>query len=541
MGRLFRVAKAVASDRMMLRVTAAFALFVTSEYAVWIGMLVYAYQNGGATTSGVVAVAQLAPGVVLAPLVARVADRRSPTRLLTAGYVVQGIGMGGVAVALWSGGPPIAAYGCAVVASTAMVAVRPAQFTLLPAIARDTQQLTAANVVAGWAESGGIVAGSLLAALFLDLGQIGWLFALTAVSQVAAAYLAAQVKVQGIAVAGDEGHGGGFTAWVVGIRAATQDGRPRLLVSILAMQYVVEGALDVLLVVIAIEVLDKSEGWVGFLNSAYGLGGMAAALITARLIWQRLGGVIATAIITTALTLALTAFSHVALVTAGLLFVFGGGRAVLSVSATCLLQRVVPPSLIGRVFGLVEGLSNAGLAIGAALAPILIHIGGYRLAVVAVACLLPLTAACGFTTLWHLDEGARVPVVEVALLRSLPHFAEMPTSALEVLGGVADRVTTVAGEVLIRQGEDGDRFYAIVDGRVAAFVDGRERRTLGRGEGFGEIALLRRIARTATIQAVEPSKLLVLDSASFLAAVSGHVPSRRRAEDMAAVWTERDA
>ena len=540
MGRLFRVIKMVASDRWMLRLTAAFGLFVTSEYAVWIGMLVYAYQNGGATTAGLVAMAQLVPGVILAPVVARVADRGSPTRLLTVGYVVQAIGMAGVAIALWTGGPPIAAYACAVVASTAMVSIRPAQFSLLPAIARDTQQLTAANVAAGWAESSGIVVGSVVAALFLDLGEIGWLFAVMAVSQITAASFAAEAKVPGIAVAGDEGYGRGFADWMVGIRATTRDGRPRLLVSILAMQYVVEGALDVLLVVIAIEVLDKSEGWVGYLNSAYGLGGMAAAFITARLIWQRLGGVIAMAIVTTALTLALIAFSHVALVTAGLLFVFGAGRAVLSVCATCLLQRVVPPSLIGRVFGLVEGLSNAGLAVGAVLAPLLIHIGGYRLAVVAVACLLPITAAAGFTTLRHLDEGARVPVVEVALLRSLPHFAEMPTSAVEVLAGVAIRVTVIAGEVLIRQGEDGDCFYAIVDGRVAAFVDGQPRRILGRGEGFGEIALLRQIARTATIQAVESSTLLALDSASFLAAVSGHAPTRRRAEDVAANWTGLD-
>ncbi len=448
--------------------------------------------------------------------------------------------MAGVAVVLWAGAAPIVAYAFAVVASTAMVAVRPAQFTMLPALARDAPQLTAANVVAGWAESGGIVVGSLLAAVFLGGGHIDWLFAVMAACELTAASLVFQAKVPGIAVAEDEEYGSDFAEWLVGIRAAARDSRSRLLISILAMQYVVEGALDVLLVVIAIQVLGKGEAWVGYLNTAYGLGGVAAGLITAHLIWQRLGGVIAIAIATTALALALTAFSRVAFVTVGLLWVFGAGRAVLSVSVTCVLQRVVPPSAIGRVFGLVEGLSNAGLAVGAALAPLLIHLGGHRIAVVAVACLLPITAAAGFSTLRHLDEAAIVPVVEVALLRSLPHFAEMPASALEVLAGVAERVTATPGEVIIRQGDDADRFYAVADGVVAAFVDGQPRGHLGRGAGFGEIALLRRTSRTATIRAVQPSTLLALDSASFLAAISGHAPTRRRAENVAASWTESD-
>jgi MFS family permease len=541
MGRIIRVAYAVASERLMVRVTVAFGLFVTSEYAAWIGMLVYAYQNGGATASGLVAVAQLIPGVFLAPVVAGVADRRSPTALLVAGYLVQTIGLAGVAVALWAGAAPILAYAFAVVATTAMVAIRPAQFTLLPALARDASQLTAANVVAGWAESGGIVVGSLLAALFLGGGHIDWLFALMAASEITAAYLVFQAKVPGIAVAEDEEYGSGLAEWMVGVRTAARDSRSRLLVGILAVQYVVEGALDVLLVVIAVEVLGRSEAWVGYLNTAYGLGGVAAGLITAHLIWQRLGGVIAIAIATSAVALVLTAFSRVAFVTAGLLWLFGAGRAVLSVSVTCVLQRVVPPSAVGRVFGLVEGLSNAGLAVGAGLAPLLIHLGGRRIAVVVVACLLPITAAVGLSTLRHLDEAASVPLVEVALLRSLPHFAEMPASALEVLAGVAERVTATAGEVIITQGEDADRFYAIVDGVVAASVDGQPRGHLGRGSGFGEIALLRRTSRTATIRAVEPSTLLALDSASFLAAISGHAPTRRRAESVAADWSEADA
>ena len=151
----------------------------------------------------------------------------------------------------------------------------------------------------------------------------------------------------------------------------------------------------------------------------------------------------------------------------------GGGRAVLAVSANTMLQRVVPAQLVGRVFGIVEGLSMAGLAAGALLTPLLVGLGGARLALIAVGGLLPVTALCGLRTLRRLDQGLAGPVTEVALLRSLPHFADLPGQALETLAGALERVDVAPGQVLIRQGDDGDRFYAIADGEMAVSVDGR--------------------------------------------------------------------
>ncbi|HUJ63939.1 MAG TPA: cyclic nucleotide-binding domain-containing protein [Acidimicrobiales bacterium] len=325
----------------------------------------------------------------------------------------------------------------------------------------------------------------------------------------------------------------GYSEWFEGLRAASGDARSRLLVGLIAAQFVVEGALDVLLVVIAIRVLEESQGWVGYLNTAYGIGGVVAGILTARLIWGRLGHLIGFAVAVLGVSLALTAFSHIAVLTLVLLAAVGAGRAVLSVSVNTLLQRVVPVHVLGRVFGLVEGLSNAGLALGAALAPLLINLGGYRIAVVTVGFLLPVVVVIGINTLRRLDDGVRVPVVEVALLRSLPHFAELPVTALETLAESADHVEAGPGAVIIRQGEQGDRFYAIVDGNVTVSVDGRLRNSMSRGQGIGEIALLRCSPRTATVTAVDSVSLLALESASFLAALSGHAPTRRRVDDVA--------
>ena len=87
-----------------------------------------------------------------------------------------------------------------------------------------------------------------------------------------------------------------------------------------------------------------------------------------------------------------------------------------------------------------------------------------------------------------------------------------------------------AGAVLIRQGEPGDAYYAIAAGELDAVQDGRWLRRLGRGEGVGEIALLRAVPRTATVIARSAATVYELDREPFLTAVLGHAPTLRQAE-----------
>ena len=204
-------------------------------------------------------------------------------------------------------------------------------------------------------------------------------------------------------------------------------------------------------------------------------------------------------------------------------------------------RATVPAQSLGQVFGLLEGLTMAGLAIGSVLVPVLVHLGGSRLALLGVAAVLPLAAAAGGRALFTLDAEAPVPVVQIALLRSLPLFAELPAPAIEGLAAALTPAEVPAGAVLIRQGEQGDAYYAIAAGQFDVLQDGRFVRHCGRGEGVGEIALLRSVPRTASVVAQTDGTVYRLAREPFLTAVLGHAATQRHAHSIADAQLAADA
>jgi CRP-like cAMP-binding protein len=122
-----------------------------------------------------------------------------------------------------------------------------------------------------------------------------------------------------------------------------------------------------------------------------------------------------------------------------------------------------------------------------------------------------------------------VPVVAMSLLRRIPEFAPLPPLALEAVAREAAELRVDAGEIIIREGARGDRFFAVADGRFDVTIAGAFVRTLGRGHGFGEIALLADVPRTATLIARDDGMLLAIEREAFLVAVTGNEPSRTAA------------
>jgi CRP-like cAMP-binding protein len=192
------------------------------------------------------------------------------------------------------------------------------------------------------------------------------------------------------------------------------------------------------------------------------------------------------------------------------------------------MQRAVPDAVLGRALGALEGLLLATLGLGAILAPVLIDAVGPEAALVITGVLLPVLALLTRPRLRALDRTTSAPEA-TGLLRGVPMLAALPEPVLERLAREAVSTTVLAGHPIVREGEPGDRFYVVEKGQVSILG-----RTFGPGAGFGEIALLRDVPRTATAMAVTDVELVALEREPFVAAVTGHAPSAAAADTLVA-------
>jgi hypothetical protein len=319
---------------------------------------------------------------------------------------------------------------------------RPAQAVLVPELARQPDELTAFNVVAGWIESVCILVAPALTGVVLALSTPGTVFAIgTGLSLLTGIAVIGLLDRTPGRVGGDEfAVRDALGELMAGLRAVREAHAMRALMLLLGAQYVVIGAFDVLAVVLAIDVLGLGDSGAGYLNAAFGAGGVIGAAATVALIGRRLlappllGG----AALLGASLIALGALPTVlgALV---LLAVAGAGRIVMDVSGRTLLQRAAPPEFLSRTFALLEALSMAGLALGAILVPALIGVAGAGAALIVFGALLPTLALLRLRTLVAIDSAATVPIVELSLLRSLNVFAPLPAPVLEGLARASSR------------------------------------------------------------------------------------------------------
>jgi CRP/FNR family cyclic AMP-dependent transcriptional regulator len=101
------------------------------------------------------------------------------------------------------------------------------------------------------------------------------------------------------------------------------------------------------------------------------------------------------------------------------------------------------------------------------------------------------------------------------LLHSIPLFARISRSDLEMLGKLADEVELPAGKVLMREGESGSEMFIVADGRIRVEHDGKTIAELGPGDWLGEMAILSEGTRTATATTIEPTRAFVVGHREF--------------------------
>jgi hypothetical protein len=429
-------------------------------------------------------------------------------------------------------GPVWIVYLLAGVTAVLATAYTPAESALLPAISRTPEELTAANVTASTIDSVGSFVGPAIAGALLATTEAGVVFFVTAGTFLWSAFLISTIRgEEARGVIAREDRAGFAREAVAGFRAIALEKRLRILVALYAAQTMVAGALSVLVVVTALDLLDQGESGVGLLNAAAGVGGLVGALVAFALVGRkRLAADFGLGIVLWGAPLALIGVwpnTTVALVMLGLL---GLGNTLVDISGLTLLQRAAPPEVIARVFGVLESLLVGAIGLGAVITPLLIDLFGTRVTLIVIGAFLPVLAALTWRRLVAIDAEVHVPTRELELLQRVPIFAPLGGPALERLAAQLVPVRAEAGTEVIRQGDHGDRFYVVADGELEVLVDGRPTRTVLPGDFFGEIALLRDIPRTASVRALTDVSLYALERDDFLAAVTEHPPSARAAD-----------
>jgi len=533
--------RTVLADRNLRRVELAFLGFNMTEFATWIAILVYAFERGGAAEMGAVSAILLVPSAVVAPLAAYAGDRFRRDRVLAVDYVVQGLALGATAATLYADAPAGLVYAAATVASISITFTRPAQNSLLPALTATPGDLTAANVVSGVVEGMGKMLGPIIAGILLGTSGSAAVFAAFAVVTLIGALLVARLRVDVAAVTPEARIDAAdvFHETLRGFETLRRASEPRLVVLLLSAGVIVVGALDVLFVATAIDLLDIGAGGAGFLSAAFGAGAIVGAASTIMLVGRRrLTPSLAGGAVLFGAPIGLVAVAPSAVSAPVLFAAAGAGRSVGDVSGRTLLQRISPNDVLSRVFGVLEGLMMFALVVGSVGAAVLIEVSGVQTALVVVGAFLPIIILVSSGRLLSIDRSAEAPDAEILrLLRAIPFFAPLPAPSMErVMADVIAR-DAAAGDVLIREGDPGDLFYVIVEGTVEITRGGEHVSEQGPGAYVGEIALLRDVPRTASVIAKTPLRLLALEREPFLLAVTGHPVSHEAARAVATART----
>ncbi len=508
---------------------------IIGHYAYLVAVSVYAYGVGGEKAVGLIFLARLIPAALAAPFAGMLGDRYRRERVLLLTNLSRIVLVGSAAVGVFADAPPLVIYILAVAATIVTTPFRSAQAALTPSLARSPSELTAANAVASAIDSLALFIGPAIAGLLLALASTGVVFALTALLLAFSVVFILLITVEPTARPKREVEASTILSEAfAGFRAIGTHPSLRVMTGLIAAQTAVAGAVQVFIVVVAIDLLDFGKSGVGFLNASIGVGAFIGAVAALSLTGaRRLSPAFMIGVALWGIPLIALGLLPEALVALLLFGVIGVGNSVASVAGLTLVQRAVPDEVLARVFGVIQMLLLAAMGIGAALAPALVTLLGVEGALLATGAFLPIVVALAWSRVSRIDAGAAGPEErELRILTSVPIFTPLPGMTLEHLAGRLVPLRLEPGVAVVRQGDSADRFYIVAEGTVEVSEYGSPISELGPGGYFGEIALLRDVARTATVTTKTDVVLYALDRDDFLAAVTSHAPSAEAAEEV---------
>jgi MFS family permease len=477
---------ALSSTSGLRRVLVAYGLYDLVEFSAWVAIILYAYAEGGATLAGVVAVVQLLPASLLAPMLSGFGDRLPRGAALVLAHAIVAASTALTLTALVLEAPVPIVILASTTTTVAVAIVRPIHFAALPQLARTAKELVSANSLSSMLDGIGLFVGPALAGIAVAASGPWLVFLGAFVAASAAAVLCLRLHLDAGVNPDDDDEPTGWRVALRGVQTLWGDWAALSLLLVMTITFVLGGAADVLGAPYAVEALGLGDSAAGLVIGASGIGALIGAVVAASLLTRAgssrivvLGGVIEGA-----------GFAAVALVGSlipamAFLLLSGIGGALLLVSGRTLLQRTTDDGVLARVFAVQEATSLLGLALGAALVPVFVSWTSAGTAFAIFGAGAVTLALAAFLLVRQLDARADLRPRAVSLLRPLPTFAGLPPYELERMAGRSAWLDVAAGQYVITQGEKGTTFYAIAE----AVLRCRERRAPPRflmaGQSFG--------------------------------------------------------
>jgi MFS family permease len=507
-----------------------FFAFLVDQIGGWaysVVLIVWVFdQTHSPTWIAATTAAGWVPRLLFSAYAGVLADRYERTNVMLASSLLSFVAMVGVAFVVAGNGPPALALAFSACASSVASGYRPAAQAVVPDVVNE-RELVTANAVFGGLENLVVVLGPGIGGLLLLAGTPAAGITLNAMTFLASALLVLRLDVRSRGGAGQQGEGI-LSQFGAGIQAIRRAPMVIILIVFCYLDSAVYGAATVIYVPLSERLGTGSNGY-SYLLAGASLGGVLLAALANRLsASSRLAPVMLLGMLMLALPFAATAGVHSPWLAFVLQVVSGGGMLIVDILAITAIQRDLPGEVLSRVFGLFEAGLPATLLAASFICALLLHAFGLTTTLLTIGFGFSAATVLGLFPLLVADRRSMIAVRALAptigLIESLDLFAGASRLAIERIARAAVSVTEPAGSVLIREGEEADSLWVLVSGEVAVSARGeaehaRRLRTMGAGSYFGEIGLLRRVPRTATVRTLEPCNLLRIDGGDFLDAV----------------------
>jgi predicted MFS family arabinose efflux permease len=517
-----------------------FGGLVTSATGTWaynVSLLAFVFDR--THSLGWVAAAGLSrflPALLFSAYGGVVAERLERIRLMMTSDLVCAAWQVGLTLTAALNGPVVVALALAALTAVSGVVYEPAVAATIPSIV-DEDDLVAANALNSTIENLVVVVGPGIGAALLALGSPALAFGVNAASFLVSAALVSRISIRSRPVDVTESGGAGpLEQMKVGARTIISLPAARTLVAYSALVSFVYGTDTVLFIGVSEHRLGTGPEGFGYLLAGIGVGGILMAGAVDRLAGSRgLAPIIIAGTLGFCVPTALMTVIHSPVLAFAVQVFRGSSTLVVDVLAVTALQRAVPSDQLARVFGVFFAFIIGSIALGTVITPPIVSALGLNGALLTMALGPSLLGLLGYPALLAIDRQtasvADALAPRVAVLEKLGIFATASRPVLERLLASATDVSFARGVPIVREGEPADALYVLLEGEVEVTARGEgggpehRLRTLTAPAYFGEIGVLERIPRTATVTALRDSRCERIEGNALLSALSDTPPS----------------